>query len=103
LADRSLTVEKNLEDKSFGRINSMSSVIKYLQASPLTKLCDFRTFKTEVNDVGTFADFLKTPAAFAIKGVAFKSGISEIAKEKLAEAKKTRATTNFPLQVQYSA
>jgi len=103
LADRSLTVEETSEGKGFGRINSMSSVIKYLQANPLTKLCDFRTFKTEVNDVGTLADFLKTPAAFAIKGVAFKSGIAEIAKEKLAEAAADRATTKSPLKVQYFA
>jgi len=103
LADRSLTVEESVEGKSFGRINSMSSVIKYLQANPLTKTCDFRTFKTEVNDVGKLVDFLKTPAAFAIKGVALKSGIAEIAKEKLTEAVAARATTKSPLKVQYFA
>ena len=101
LADRSLTVEETVDGKAFGRINSMNSVIKYLQANPLTKTCDFRHFKTEVNDVETLAEFLQTPAAYAIKGVAFKKGISEIAKNQLAAAASARASTNFPLKVQY--
>jgi hypothetical protein len=103
LADSSLTVEKNSEGKNCGRINSMNSVIQYLKTHPLTKTCDFRTFKTEVNDIGTLANFLKTSDAFGIKGVAFKSGIAEIAKTKLAEAVAARAATQSPLKVQYFA
>ena len=101
LADRSLTVEETVDEKAFGRINSMNSVIKYLQANPLTKTCDFRHFKTEINDVETLAEFLQTPAAYAIKGVAFKKGISEIAKNQLAAAASARASTDFLLKVQY--
>ena len=103
LADRSLTIEKTDDNKCFARINLMSSVIKYIKANPLTKACDFRAFKTEINDVETLADFLKTSDAFAIRGVAFKSGISEIAKEKIAEAVSARAATKFPLKAQYFA
>jgi hypothetical protein len=103
LADRSLTIEETPEGKGFGRINSMSSVIKYLTNNPLTKMCDFRHFKTEVNDVETLADFLKTPDAYAVKALAFKTAISEIAKQKLAEAVSARASTPSPLKVQYFA
>jgi hypothetical protein len=103
LADRSLTNEETPDGKSFGRINSMNSVIKYLKDHPLTKMCDFRHFKAEVNDVETLADFLKTPDAYAVKALAFKTAISEIAKQKLAEAVSARSSTSSPLKVQYFA
>ncbi len=104
LADRSLTVEETHEGKSFGRLNSMSSVIAYLKENPLTKTCDFRTFKAEINDIDTLVDFLTTPAAYAVKALAFKTVILEVTKAKLAEAVAARTAAGaVPLKVQYFA
>ncbi len=78
----------------------MSSVIAYLRANP-TKLCDFRTFKAEVNDIDALVAYLKTPDASAIKTLAFKTAISQVAKAKLAEAAAVRSATSNPLAVKY--
>ncbi len=47
------------------------------------KTCDFRSFKSDVNDTPTLAEYLKKST---VKAIAFKNGIPEDAKASLAEA-----------------
>ena len=95
LADGSLTVEKSQEGKSFPQINSMKSVTQYLTDHPDVKSCDFRVFKTAINDIPTLATYLKKST---VKAIALSSDISAEAKASLAEAVAAR---NGNLKVQY--
>jgi hypothetical protein len=97
LADGSLTVEKSAEGTSFGRINSMKPVKQYLDDHPKVQACDFRTFKTEIRDIPSLVDYLKTST---VKAIALKNGISEDDKASLDEAKAAR---NGGLIVRYFA
>lgn len=97
LVDRSITVEETGEGKSYLKINSMRPIIRYLNDHPTVKTCDFRAFKTEVHDIGTLAEHLKTST---IKGVALKNGISSESKEILGTAVAARSGG---LKVQYFA
>ena len=95
LADGSLSVEKSLEGNSYPKINSMKAVTKYLDNNPSIKACDFRSFETEVHDIPTLAEYLKTST---VKAIALKSQIPEAAKESLTTAVVAR---NGGLKVQY--
>lgn len=88
LADRSVTVEETSEGKSYLKINSMRSIIRYLNDHPTVKTCDFRAFKTEVYDIGTLAEYLKTSTT---KGIALKNGIPLESKEILSKAVAARS------------
>lgn len=111
LTDRSFTAEETPDGKYFGRINSMAPVLAYLRNQArdherdntitLTKVCNFGLFKAEVNDIDTLVGFLKTSEASAIKTIAFNNTISQIAKNKLAEAENARRGTLNPLTVRY--
>jgi hypothetical protein len=97
LADRCVTLEKSPEGKSFGRINSMKGVIKYLNDHPNVQLCNFTFFKSEIQDIPTLTEFLKSSKIKTT--IAFKNGIPEDAKDKLAEV----IAVNGGLKVKYIA
>jgi hypothetical protein len=75
----------------------MRAITRYLDDHSDVKACDFRAFKTEVDDIPTLAEYLKNST---VRAIAFKSGIQEEAKASLAEAVATR---NGGLKVQYFA
>ena len=85
-----LTVERSEEKKSFVRINKMKPIIDYLSQHPDVRMCNFRSFKTEVHDIPTLAEYLKTSN---ITAVGLNSGISEESKALLAEAVAVRNGT----------
>ena len=95
LADASLSIEKTKEGKSFPKINSMRAVIRYLKEHQEVSSCDFSTFKTEINDVSSLAEYLKNSKVTVIT---LKKAIPEAAKASLAEAVAAR---NGGLKVQY--
>jgi hypothetical protein len=94
LSDKSLTIA---EETSRPTINSMRAVTQYLTDHPDVKGCDFRAFKTDIKDLPTLAEFLKTSK---VQAIALSSGISAEAKAKLDEA---IAARNRGLRVQYAA
>lgn len=85
-AEKDLTVEKTPDGKSNGKINNMSPIIRYFDDHPNIKLCDLRTFKDQINDVGTLATYLADPSC-KINAVAVKKCIPLEVKNKLEEAK----------------
>ena len=88
LADNSLTIEENSLGEGYAKINSMRAVTRYLEDHPTVKACDFRSFKTEVHDIGTLAEYLKTST---VKGIALKNGIPSESKEILGTAVAARS------------
>ena len=70
LADGSISYE---EGKRCFKINSMKNIVNYLVAHADVKQCDFRTFKSEVNDISTLAEHLKNST---VKAIAINNGIS---------------------------
>jgi hypothetical protein len=83
LADKSLSVEKNALNKSYIRLNSMTSVIRYLDDHPGIKVCDFRPLRTDIYDVATLVDYL---GKSSIETVKIRSGISAADKALLDRA-----------------
>ena len=92
LADRSISYE---EGKRCFKINSMKNIVNYLVAHADVKQCDFRTFKSEVNDISTLAEHLKNST---VKAIAINNGISAEARTKLEDAVTSR---KGGLKVQY--
>ena len=88
LKDNSLTIEENSLGEGYAKINSMRAVTRYLDDHPTVKACDFRAFKTEVHDIGTLAEYLKTST---VKGIALKNGIPLESKEILSKAVAARS------------
>ena len=94
LADGAISLE---ESKHCFKLNSMKCIVDYLKDHSDVRQCDFRSFKTEINDIPVLAEYL---IQSTIKAIAINSGISQEAKNSLAEAVNARKGT---LKVQYFA
>ena len=96
LADGSITVEM-ISEKNRLKLNSMKAIIRYLDDHPGVKACDFRSFRGEVHDVKTLADYL-AQSSCTIKAIGIDRKISDEAQSSLAEVVKAK---NGALKVQY--
>jgi hypothetical protein len=95
LADGSISADE--ANRCF-RLNSTQGILNYLKTHSQVNQCDLRPFKASIGDISALTNYLK--ASRTVKTVFANNGISQEAKNKLAEA---LAARKGDLKVLYSA